>query len=215
MLRPPGNCRCGQDRARQSLQRLGFGVSPRPSPRNTTHHFTPPRCSELHLSALSTARTIEDHEAENVLPRLTSRVRIPSPLGQTPGSTESGVLHSEIARAYGQRTSLFWRLMSCASESGNGSHPCVVRKQVEGRHRLVVARQAVAAEVAFTISRFHALYLNPKSTHLARRYLGRALSCRTRPIASIFSWTVTRRLRTMPASHRLLLDELAPTSRRK
>jgi len=43
------------------------------------HHFTPPRCSELHRSALSPARTVEDHEAEITLPRLTSRVRIPSP----------------------------------------------------------------------------------------------------------------------------------------
>jgi hypothetical protein len=40
----------------------------------TPHHFTPPACSVLHLRALSSARTVEDHWAENTLPRLTSRV---------------------------------------------------------------------------------------------------------------------------------------------
>ena len=44
------------------------------------HHFTPPTCSELHPRALSTSRNVEDHVVGVTLPRLTSRVRIPSPV---------------------------------------------------------------------------------------------------------------------------------------
>lgn len=46
----------------------------------TPHHVTPLACSELHRRALSTSRTVEDHEVDVTLPRFTSRVRIPSPV---------------------------------------------------------------------------------------------------------------------------------------
>src|SRR5262249_53726884 len=42
-------------------------------------HFTPLACSELHRTAPSSPRSAEDRWAEITLPRLTSRVRIPSP----------------------------------------------------------------------------------------------------------------------------------------
>src|SRR5262249_16056586 len=42
-------------------------------------HFTPLIYSELHRSAPPSPRSAEDREAEIPLPRLTSRVRIPSP----------------------------------------------------------------------------------------------------------------------------------------
>src|SRR5678816_1833506 len=43
-------------------------------------HFTPLTCSESHRSAPSSPRVAEDRRTEITLPRLTSRVRIPSPV---------------------------------------------------------------------------------------------------------------------------------------
>lgn len=58
-----------------------------------SHHFTPRSCSEMHLRALSTARTCGNSEPEVVLPRLRPRVRSElSPLrlhGRTIGSHSS------------------------------------------------------------------------------------------------------------------------------
>jgi hypothetical protein len=67
------------DEAQPSRRLPRWRVEPSPiRPRTARPHFTPRTRSELHGSAPPSPRSTEDRGAEITLPRLTSRVRIPS-----------------------------------------------------------------------------------------------------------------------------------------